>query len=259
MASVAARPCSAKLSSKSFNGLSLKTSARPVAMAAKRATMPVRMEAATLEKVTVDGKASGSATLDVKTAGASASGLVHKYIVMHQQNARRGTASTLTRSEVRGGGKKPMAQKGTGNARLGSRRTPLKPGGGVLFGPKPKDWTISMNKKERRLAMSSALQNAAGSMVVVEDLAGTFADMKTKKMAAALVAWGVKPRAHAVLCLSTVPEDVKLAGRNIEGLKICTLDNLSIFDVLKADKLVFDQATIDKMNETYSSGSEDSA
>jgi len=113
--------------------------------------------------------------------------------------------------------------------------------------------------EELEVSLTLFYASSCNSMVVVEDLAGTFADMKTKKMAAALVAWGVKPRAHAVLCLSTVPEDVKLAGRNIEGLKICTLDNLSIFDVLKADKLVFDQATIDKMNETYSSGSEDSA
>lgn len=253
MASVAARPCAAKLSSKSFNGTALRTPARPMAVAAKREVQTVRMGAATLDVKTVDGATSGSATLDVKTAGASAPGLVHKYIVMVQQNARRGTASTLTRSEVRGGGRKPMAQKGTGNARLGSQRTPLKPGGGVLFGPKPKDWSISMNKKERRLAMSSALENASGSMVVVaDDVAGAFEDKKTKKMVAALASWGVAAGDNAVLCLGDVTEGVKLSGRNIEGLKICTLDNLSIYDVLRADKLVFDEATIGKINETYS-------
>eukprot|EP00240_Pyramimonas_obovata_P013391 CAMPEP_0118933144 /NCGR_PEP_ID=MMETSP1169-20130426/11417_1 /TAXON_ID=36882 /ORGANISM="Pyramimonas obovata, Strain CCMP722" /LENGTH=253 /DNA_ID=CAMNT_0006875875 /DNA_START=50 /DNA_END=811 /DNA_ORIENTATION=- len=252
MAAVAARPCVAKLSSKSFHGVALKSTARPVALAARRTAQPVQMMAATLDVKKVDGATSGTATLDVKTAGANSAGLVHKYLVITQQNARRGTASTLTRAEVRGGGKKPFKQKGTGNARLGSRRTPLKPGGGVVFGPKPKDWSITMNKKERRLAMSSALQNAAGSMTVVEDLDGQFETKKTKEMVKALSALGVNAGDNAVLCVKEVTDAIKLSGRNIKGLKICSLDNLSIYDVLRADKLVFDNSSISKINETYS-------
>ena len=124
--------------------------------------MTVEALSAEVSKVNFDGASAGTATLDVKVAKPDvAKGLVHKYVVMVRQNARRGTASTLTKSEVRGGGRKPFKQKGTGNARAGSSRTPLKPGGGVVFGPKPKDWSIKMNKKERRLAMATAIQSAA--------------------------------------------------------------------------------------------------
>ena len=131
---------------------------------------------------------SGTAELDLDTAPAeTAEGLVHRYVVMIRQNMRQGTASTKTRSEVRGGGRKPMKQKGTGNARQGSRRTPLRPGGGVVFGPKPRDWTIKMNKKEKRLAMATTLQNAACDTIVVEDLdaSGKFSERKTRSMEAA--------------------------------------------------------------------------
>lgn len=93
-----------------------------------------------------------------------------RYLVTVRQNARRGTACTKTRAEVRGGGRKPYAQKGTGNARMGSKRSPLLPGGGVIFGPRPRDWSIKMNKKEKRLAMATAIQSAADSITVVEDL-----------------------------------------------------------------------------------------
>ncbi len=90
----------------------------------------------------------------------------------------QGTASTLTRGEVRGGGRKPYKQKGTGNARQGTRRTPLRPGGGISFGPKPRDWTIGMNKKEKRLALATAIQSAAEDMIVVEDFASDFGEIK---------------------------------------------------------------------------------
>jgi large subunit ribosomal protein L4 len=131
----------------------------------------VTVMAADVGKMSFAGESAGTATLDLKIARPEvAKGLVHKYVVMVRQNARRGTASTLTKAEVRGGGRKPFKQKGTGNARAGSTRTPLKPGGGVIFGPKPKDWSIKMNKKERRLAMATALQSCAEDMIVVDDL-----------------------------------------------------------------------------------------
>lgn len=250
-ASVSARPAAAKLSFKNFHGANGVKAAVPMARAAQK-QQAITMAAATLEVKTVDGSAKGSVDLDLKTAGENSLGLVHKYLVITEQNKRRGTASTLTRSEVNGGGKKPYKQKGTGNARVGSKRTPLKPGGGVVFGPKPKDWTITMNKKERRLAMSSALQNAADSIVVVEDLEGKFEDKKTKNMVAALSKLGVAAGEKAVLCVKELSEGVKLSGRNIAGLKICTLDSLTIYDVLNAEKLVFDEASIAKANELYS-------
>lgn len=140
---------------------------------------------ASLDVKKVDGTATGSEQLALKVAEETARGLVHRcvihaspgaatprhrYLVTVRQNARRGTACTKTRAEVRGGGRKPYAQKGTGNARMGSKRSPLLPGGGVTFGPRPRDWSIKMNKKEKRLAMATAIQSAADSITVVEDL-----------------------------------------------------------------------------------------
>lgn len=131
----------------------------------------------------------------------------------------QGTASTLTRAEVRGGGRKPYAQKGTGNARIGSRRTPLKPGGGVVFGPKPKDWTIKMNKKERRLATATALASAAGDAVVVDGL--TLPDAKTKTLVSRLAALGADPMTQHVLVIADlVSENLVRAAKNVERLTV---------------------------------------
>ncbi|GBG00462.1 50S ribosomal protein L4, partial [Raphidocelis subcapitata] len=132
------------------------------AVAAKPAKVPVK---------SADGAAAGEVELALGVAPPeTAKGLVHRYLVYVQQNARQGTASTLTRGEVRGGGKKPYKQKGTGGARRGSNVSPLFPGGGITFGPKPKDWSIKMNKKERRLALATALQSAAPDMIVVDSV-----------------------------------------------------------------------------------------
>lgn len=225
----------------------LRLNARPVAFrsasrqplavcnsaAAKPATLPVKA---------LDGSDKGTAQLSLKVAEESAKGIVHRYTVMVQQNARQGTASTLTRSEVRGGGKKPFAQKGTGNARRGSSVSPLFPGGGVIFGPKPKDWSISMNKKERRLAMATAIQSAAADMVVVESMDGQIADRKTKTLLAALEKVGADPMAQKVLLITKAANDnVVMAGRNIAKLSINTASSIGILDVLHADRIVIEQ------------------
>lgn len=107
-----------------------------------------------------DGKETGSATLDLRVADEStADHIVHRALVRQMANARQGTVSTKTRAEVRGGGRKPWRQKGTGRARAGSNRSPLWRGGGVIFGPKPRDYSLKMNRKERRLALRTALQS----------------------------------------------------------------------------------------------------
>jgi large subunit ribosomal protein L4 len=208
--------------------------------------------AAEIALKSADGADKGTATIDLKTAGENSLGLVHKYLVITQQNKRRGTASTLTRAEVRGGGRKPYNQKGTGNARIGSSNTPLKPGGGVVFGPKPKDWTIGMNKKERRLAMGSALQSAASSMVVVEEVASKFTEPKTKVMYSTLKDLGVTAgEDNTLLVVTDLTKNMKLSGRNVPGLKIATLDNVCVYDVLRADKLVVDEGALAKMQEEF--------
>jgi large subunit ribosomal protein L4 len=233
------------------------SSARPVAPArASRGVVAVRA-AVTAAPVAVpvkgtDGSEQGSEQLALKIAKPeSAKGLVHRYLVYVQQNARRGTASTLTRSEVRGGGRKPYKQKGTGNARRGSSTSPLFPGGGVTFGPKPKDWSISMNKKERRLALATALQSAAGDVVVVDAIAPAVADGKTKSLVAALDKVGAPAGSKALLVLAAADDVVMRAGRNVASLAINTADALRVFDVLNADTIVIERAALAKIKATY--------
>jgi large subunit ribosomal protein L4 len=115
------------------------------------------------------GKESGKASLDLKVARETTAGdLLHRAVIRQLAHARQGTASTLTRAEVAGGGRKPYKQKGTGRARQGSIRTPLRPGGGIVFGPKPRSYTKAMNRKERRLALRTALMSRLDDLVVVK-------------------------------------------------------------------------------------------
>jgi large subunit ribosomal protein L4 len=164
----------------------------------------------------------------------------------------QGTASTLTRAEVRGGGRKPYAQKGTGNARQGSRRTPLRPGGGIIFGPKPRDWGIKMNKKERRLALGTALQSAAGATVVVD--AVSLAAPKTAELVGALARLGADPMtpgAHVLLVVDAGSPELTLAARNIEGLTVARVGALNAYDVLRADRIVVEKAALDAIQDFY--------
>jgi len=153
---------------------------------------------------------------------------------------------------VRGGGKKPYKQKGTGNARRGSSRSPLFPGGGVTFGPKPKDWSIKMNKKERRLALATALQSAADDMLVVDNVAAAAADGKTKSLVAALERVGASPMEDKVLLVvAEADEMVMRAGRNIEKLAINTASAIKVFDVLNADVVIMEKAAVEQVNQMY--------
>ncbi|KAF5835956.1 plastid ribosomal protein L4 [Dunaliella salina] len=213
---------------------------------------------ATVPMKDATGADKGEGKLALKVAEETAKGLVHRYLVMVQQNKRRGTASTLTRAEVRGGGKKPMVQKGTGNARRGSSVSPLFPGGGITFGPKPKDWSISMNKKERRLALATALQSAADDMIVVENLDGKVQDGKTKTLLSLLRNVGADANTSKVLLitnsLETSPDrkdTVIRAGRNVEKLYINTADKIRVFDLLKAHKVVVEEGAFAHINSFY--------
>jgi len=222
------------------------TQARPVRRATVRVNASAVAAPASLPVKALDGSDKGTAQIALKVAGEdTAKAVVHRYMVLVNQNARRGTASTLTRSEVRGGGKKPYAQKGTGNARRGSTTSPLIPGGGVIFGPKPKDWSIKMNKKERRLALATALQSAAADMLVVEDLNSKVEDKKTKTLLSILSKVGVNPMEQKVLLITNEASDnVVLAGRNVEKLYINSADAIKVMDVLKADKILVEEGAL---------------
>ena len=199
------------------------------------------------------GEEVGAATLELRVAKEeSASHIVHRALVRHLANARRGTASTKTRSEVRGGGRKPWRQKGTGRARAGSIRSPLWRGGGAIFGPKPRDYDIKMNRKERRLALRTALSSRAEDLIAVEDFADQLARPKTKELASALNRWGVESGAKVLLVLSEIPENIYLSARNLGHLKLIKANALNIYDVLAADKIVIASEALATIQEVYS-------
>ena len=146
----------------------------------------------TFDSLKWDGKKSGKVSLDLKVAkDTSAGDLLHRAVLRQLANKRQGTASTLTRSEVRGGGRKPYKQKGTGRARQGSIRTPLRPGGGIVFGPKPRSYNLDMNRKERRLALRTALMSRTSDIKTVEDFGSSLTTPKTKEIVKGLDRLGI--------------------------------------------------------------------
>ena len=198
------------------------------------------------------GKEAGKASLDLKVAKEStANDLVHRAVVRQLANARQGTASTLTRAEVAGGGRKPYKQKGTGRARQGSIRTPLRPGGGVVFGPKPRSYTLGMNRKERRLALRTALMSRSADLVVVKGFAEGLTAPKTKEILAGLSRLGVADGAKVLLVLDSPSDVVRLSVRNLEKVKLIAADQLNVFDLLHASSLVVSDAALAKIQEVY--------
>ena len=201
------------------------------------------------------GKEAGKASLDLKVAKeTSAADLIHRAVVRQLANARQGTASTLTRSEVRGGGRKPYKQKGTGRARQGSIRTPLRPGGGIVFGPKPRSYELDMNRKERRLALRTALMSRSEDMVVVKAFGDKLEKPKTKEVVEALERWGIPAGTKVLMILAEISESVRLSVRNLPELKLIAADQLNVFDLLNAKKLVVSEEAIVKIQEVYGNG-----
>ncbi len=198
------------------------------------------------------GKEAGKASLDLKVAKeASAGGLLQRAVVRQLAHARQGTASSLTRAEVRGGGRKPYKQKGTGRARQGSIRTPLRPGGGVVFGPKPRTYNLAMNRKERRLALRTALISRAADMVVVQGFGAALEQPKTREIVAALQRWDIPAGAKVLLVLDAPTDVVRLSVRNLENVKLIAADQLNVFDLLNARKLVLSEEALAKIQEVY--------
>ncbi|KAJ9698624.1 hypothetical protein PVL29_007607 [Vitis rotundifolia] len=214
--------------------------------------LSVRSDLIAIPILSFSGEKVGETQLNLKSAPLdTARAVVHRGIITDLQNRRRGTASTLTRGEVRGGGKKPFPQKKTGRARRGSQRTPLRPGGGVAFGPKPRDWSIKINRKEKRLAISTAMSSAAVNTIVVEDFSDKFDKPKTKEFISAMKRWGIDPKEKSMFLMTEVSDNVRLSSRNIGTLKMLTPRTLNLFDILNSDKLVLTQETVDYLNRMY--------
>ncbi len=206
----------------------------------------------TLETLKWDGKKAGKVSIDLKVAKETSSAdLIHRAVLRQLANKRQGTASTLTRSEVRGGGRKPYKQKGTGRARQGSIRTPLRPGGGVIFGPKPRSYNLDMNRKERRLALRTALMSRIADFKTVEDFGSTLDQPKTSEIINGLSRLGIEKTEKVLVILDNPSDVIKKSINNIEKVKLIAADQLNVFDILNANKLVIGQSAINKIQEVY--------
>ncbi len=198
------------------------------------------------------GKETGKASIDLKVAKeTTAVDLMHRAVLRQQAHSRQGTASTLTRAEVRGGGRKPYKQKGTGRARQGSIRTPLRPGGGIVFGPKPRTYNLAMNRKERRLALRTALMARIDDVIVVKDFGAALEAPKTREVVDALGRLGVAADAKVLIVLTAPSVVVKRSVRNLEKVKLITADQLNVFDLLHANALVLGEEALATIQEVY--------
>ena len=197
----------------------------------------------------ISGKTVGQIELSENTFGQPVNAAVlHEVVKAYLANQRQGTQSALTRAEVRGGGIKPWRQKGTGRARQGSTRAPQWRHGGVVFAPKPRDYTIRVNRKVKRLAMKSALS----SKVLDQDLlvfdALNLEAPKTKEMVKVLNAVDVK---KALIVLAAPDETVERAARNIPGVKTTLVGTLNVYEILKYQKLILTKESAQKIEEVY--------
>jgi len=198
----------------------------------------------------MSGKSVGEMTLSDAVFGIEPNtAVLHAAVVNYLANQRQGTQSTLTRSEVAGGGKKPWKQKGTGRARQGSTRAPQWTHGGIALGPKPRDYSYALNKKVKRLAMKSAFSSKVldNDLIVVDNIA--IEEFKTKAVAEMLSKLGADKKALIVM-----PEvDAKLikSAANIPGVKTALVNTLNVYDILNCDKFIVEKAAVEKIEEVY--------
>jgi large subunit ribosomal protein L4 len=210
------------------------------------------MEDARMAKVTVhnmEGKEVGSVELNDAVFGVEINKhLVHMAVVLQLANKRQGTQKAKTRAEVRGGGKKPWRQKGTGRARHGSSRSPQWRGGGAVFAPTPRDYSFKMNKKEKRLALKSALTSrvADGKLIVLDEL--VFDEIKTRKFQTMLDNLKVT---KALVVIADSDEKVVKSARNIPKIKTAIPGTINVYDILKGDTLIVTKGAVAKIEEVY--------
>ena len=197
----------------------------------------------------MEGKEVGTIELNDAVFGVEVNEhLVHMAVVQQLANNRQGTQKAKTRSEVSGGGRKPWRQKGTGHARQGSTRAPQWTGGGIVFAPKPRDYSFKMNKKEKRIALLSALSSkvAESKIVVLDEF--KLDEIKTKKFVEVMNNLKVE---NALVVLEGENKNVVLSGRNIPSVKVTATNEINTYDVLKYTTLVVTKAAVEKLEEVY--------
>ena len=197
----------------------------------------------------IEGKKIGTLELNDAVFGVEINNhLVHLAVVQQLANKRQGTQSAKTRAEVSGGGRKPWRQKGTGHARQGSTRSPQWKGGGVVFAPKPRDYSFKMNKKEKALAIKSALTSRVNEakFFVLDDL--SFNEIKTKQMKAVLDNLKVQ---KALLVLDKKDQNVELSARNLPKVRTVQSNSINVYDILKYDTMVLTKSAVAQIEEVY--------
>ena len=177
--------------------------------------------------------------------------LVHKDFLRHSSSQKQGTVSTKTRSEVRGGGRKPWRQKGTGRARAGSNRSPLWKGGGVIFGPKPKKISLKLNKKERRLALQTLFYNKRNNITLIENLENEITEPKTKNFLKVCQDCNINLNQKVLVVVSKKTTPLKLAIRNIKNIELISALNLNTLSLLKAKQIIMTPLAINDLKEIY--------
>ena len=204
----------------------------------------------TVDVYNLEGKKVSTVDLKEKVFGIEPNeNVVHSVLANYLANQRQGTQSTKTRAEVRGGGRKPWRQKGTGRARQGSIRAPQWIKGGIALGPKPRKYSYRVNKKEKRLAIRSILSSKVleNNLVVLDKI--SFKDIKTKQMVNALAKNKVEGK--ALVMIAEKNENVEKSTRNIENVKVTVVNTINVFDLLKYNKLVLTLDTVKKLEEVY--------
>ena len=177
--------------------------------------------------------------------------LIHKDITRHQILGKQGTVSTKTRAEVRGGGRKPWRQKGTGRARAGSNRSPLWKGGGVIFGPKPKQVNFKSNQKERKLALQTLLYSNRKNLSVVEDLETSFISNKSKDLIEILKNLNLSLNDKLLIIVSTKTEAIRLSSRNLKNVELISASHLNTLSLIKAKNILLTVPALNDIKEIY--------
>jgi large subunit ribosomal protein L4 len=202
----------------------------------------------------IDGTYGAEGTISLNAIQDGGRYLVHRAFVAQSNKKRQGTASTKTRSEIRGGGKKPWKQKGTGNARSGSSNSPLWNGGGVAFGPRPRSYAHKINIKERRLALTTALHHNFSKVIVVEDLSQGTSQVSTKsaiKNLSSILDFS-RTKEKKLVITHAHDKNLALSMRNVRNLKLISSNTINIIDLLDTDHILVTESALKNICEVYS-------
>lgn len=206
----------------------------------------------TYTPLNIDGKQTDSNDeLKLTVLETSGNYVLHKDLLRHLNSQRQGTVSTKTRSEVRGGGRKPWRQKGTGRARAGSNRSPLWKGGGVTFGPKPRQFELKLNKKERRLALQTLIYNKRNNIVIINNLETELTDPKTKAFLKICKDCDISTNQKILVVTSKKTPTLKLATQNLKNVELISAAHLNTLSLLKAQQIILTPLAINDIKEIY--------